>query len=155
MYIISEKLFVKVIGKGGKKIYVKTYDEFVQAIGELQKESKPLTFAFELPFENHCTISYINYCNKHNFYSVSKNFFDTIQCEPFIQFKVKNKTTFGKTNVLILEIESNTLFDAFQQMSQIGKQEGPSIIRTHHMSYFLDGPSDKIKWIQNILSNLN
>ncbi len=154
MYIKICAMYVKIVGREEDKIYVKNYSEYVQAIKELKKQNKPLTFAFELPEEHHCTISYINKCTHKDFYTESKNFFDVIENCTFTQFLVKKEETFNKTNVIILEIESQDIYNAYQRISQVGKKEGLSKIRVPHMSYYTDSSANKLSFVKSILSNI-
>ncbi len=155
MEIKIQGLFVKVLGRGGKKIYVSSYDEFVQAINQLIKLNKLLTFAFELEHGHHCTISFIGKCNHPKFYLEAQNFFNVLLDNKFTKFQIIKKEKFNsKTNVIILSIGTKEIYDEFQKMSQVGLREGNSDIRIHHMTYFLDGDLEKINWLTNILSKL-
>ena len=148
-------MYVKVVGTGGEKIPVQTYEEFVIAIKKLLQSNKPLTFAFELPFEHHCTISYIFKCKNPRFYEESKKFFDTIKSNPIINLEVVGKDIFGNKDVFILNIIDKIIYNAFQKMSQVGIKEGPSHIRVPHMTYFYSDVTEKKKeFIENILLNL-
>jgi len=155
MYIKIVNLYVKVIGFGGDKIIVNSYIDFVDTIKKLQISNKPLTFAFGLEYGHHCTISYINWCNNQELFIKAKLFFDTIHTNPINELKILSKTKFNnKTDVFVLEIQSDLIYNVFQQLSQCGKQEGPSLIRTPHMTWFLNGNKEKIIFLQNILDSI-
>ncbi len=148
-------MYVKVVGTGGEKIHVQNYAEYVIAIKKLLVLNKPLTFAFELPFEHHCTISYIFKCKNPRFYDESKKFFQTIQTNPISSLRVVKKDIFSNKDVFILSIENNIVYNAFQAMSQVGIKEGATHVRIPHMTWFSDSTEDKAEFIKSILVTIN
>ncbi len=149
-------LFVKVLGKFGRKLLVSSFPEFRDAVNELGGEDRKLTFAFYLPFGHHCTISFINGRSDEEMFAEAQRFFATLAEHPITAFRAVGTDKFadGKINVILLDLGSEQIYDAFQRMSQVGTQEGPTPIRTPHMSYWLDGDEEKIVFLQSVLAAL-
>lgn len=146
-----QNIFIKVLGSGGKKIVVKDFSEFKNAVEELGDNK--LTFAFGLPFEHHCTISFIDMLRGNKLYDAAKKFFEVYENDKKDLHMIPtgiDKLAGGKVNVILLKFSTDTMCEAFRLMNLAGTPESDCVIC--HMSYWMDGSEERISYVKSIVS---